>query len=75
MIKIGITGQSGFIGTHLFNTIGLSIDKYERIPFDDTYFGNQKKLIQFVSSCDVVVHFAALNTSLISVIIIKLLTL
>lgn len=61
MLKVGITGQSGFIGTHLYNTLGLLIDKYERVPFDDAFFADRKKLIQFVSSCDVVVHLAAMN--------------
>ena len=23
MLKIGITGQAGFVGTHLYNTLGL----------------------------------------------------
>ncbi len=61
MLKVGITGQSGFVGTHLYNTLGLLSDKYERIPFDDAFFDDRKKLIQFVSSCDVVVHLAAMN--------------
>ena len=33
MLKIGITGQNGFIGTHLFNTIGLLKDDFEIIEF------------------------------------------
>lgn len=61
MIKIGITGQSGFIGTHLYNTIGLSPNKFERIQFDDEFFQNEDKLQAFVSRCDAIVHLAALN--------------
>ncbi len=61
MIKVGITGQSGFIGTHLFNTLGLYPDKFERIPFEDTFFDNKLKLSKFVRSCDVIVHLAAMN--------------
>ncbi len=61
MLKIGITGQSGFIGTHLFNTIGLSPDLYERIPFADSWFDDAEKLQTFVKSCDVIVHLAAMN--------------
>lgn len=61
MIKIGITGQSGFVGTHLFNTIGLYPEKYERIPFEDKFFEDSKKLEHFVRSCDVIVHLAAMN--------------
>jgi UDP-2-acetamido-2,6-beta-L-arabino-hexul-4-ose reductase len=61
MIKIGITGQSGFVGTHLFNTLGLFPDKYERISFDDAFFSHEKKLNHFVQNCDTIVHLAAMN--------------
>jgi UDP-2-acetamido-2,6-beta-L-arabino-hexul-4-ose reductase len=61
MLKIGITGQSGFVGTHLFNTLGLYPEKYLRIPFEDTFFSEREKLIKFVQSCDVIVHLAAMN--------------
>ena len=61
MIKVGITGQSGFVGTHLFNTLGLYPEKYERIPFEDAYFQDEDKLKHFVSSCDAIVHLAAMN--------------
>jgi len=60
MIKIGITGQSGFIGTHLFNYLGLQ-KEIERIPFNDHYFENQQKLQEFVQTCDAIVHLAAMN--------------
>jgi len=61
MIKVGITGQKGFLGTHIYNTLGLYPDKFERIPFKNEYFGNEKDFQDFVSSCDVIVHLAALN--------------
>ncbi len=61
VLKIGITGQSGFIGTHLFNTFGLFKDKFRRIPFEDDFFKDTLKLEDFVSQCDVIVHLAALN--------------
>ena len=60
MIKIGITGQSGFIGTHLYNFLGLQ-ENVERIPFEDDYFKEETKLQDFVQSCDAIVHLAALN--------------
>jgi len=60
-IKIGITGQSGFIGTHLYNALGLDSAKHERIPFVDHYFDNHDMLCAFVKQCDVIVHFAAVN--------------
>ena len=61
MLRIGITGQSGFIGTHLFNTLGLYPEKYIRIPFEDSFFENNEKLVQFGSSCDVIIHLAGMN--------------
>lgn len=61
MLKIGITGQPGFVGTHLFNTLGLSPDKFIRVPFEDAFFSDAAKLKAFVSSCDVIVHLAAMN--------------
>ena len=61
MIKIGITGQSGFVGTHLYNTLGLSLDKYKRIHFEDSFFSDGERLFEFVSQCDVIVHLAAMN--------------
>ncbi len=61
MIKVGITGQAGFVGTHLFNTLGLQPGKFERIPFEDGYFQDEDKLKNFVRSCDAIVHLAAMN--------------
>lgn len=61
MIKIGITGQPGFVGTHLYNTFGLHPDQFERIPFEDAFFQDDNKLREFVQRCDVIVHLAAMN--------------
>jgi UDP-2-acetamido-2,6-beta-L-arabino-hexul-4-ose reductase len=60
-LNVGITGQSGFIGTHLYNTLGLDPETFNRIPFEDGFFDNAGQLEQFVSQCDVIVHLAALN--------------
>lgn len=60
-MKIGITGQAGFVGTHLYNHLGLEPEKYERVPFEDAYFDEMPKLRDFVSKCDVIVHLAAMN--------------
>jgi UDP-2-acetamido-2,6-beta-L-arabino-hexul-4-ose reductase len=59
-MKIGITGQAGFIGTHLFNLLGTKKD-IERIPFEDLYFDQKEQLQSFVKKCDAIVHLAALN--------------
>jgi UDP-2-acetamido-2,6-beta-L-arabino-hexul-4-ose reductase len=59
-MKIGITGQAGFVGTHLYNFLGLK-ENVERIPFEDKYFQNETILNNFVKQCDVIIHLAALN--------------
>jgi UDP-2-acetamido-2,6-beta-L-arabino-hexul-4-ose reductase len=61
MIKIGITGQAGFVGKHIYNTLGLFADKYERIPFEKSFFDDDSKLDSFVKNCDVILHLAAMN--------------
>lgn len=61
MIRVGITGQQGFVGQHLYNTLGLFPDEFERIEFSRDYFDDNQKLVEFVGSCDVIVHLAAMN--------------
>ncbi|MDO1514306.1 NAD-dependent epimerase/dehydratase family protein [Maribacter confluentis] len=60
MKTIGITGQNGFVGNHLFTTLSLS-DKIKLIPFQRSYFENTKDLENFVSQCDTIVHLSAMN--------------
>lgn len=59
--RVGITGQQGFIGQALFNTLGLYSDEFDRIQFEREFFEDQAKLEKFVSECDVIVHLAAMN--------------
>ena len=61
MIKVGITGQSGFVGSHLYNTLGLYNEEFIRIEFKKDFFLDENKLNDFVSKCDVIVHLAAMN--------------
>jgi len=61
MIKVGITGQPGFVGTCLFNILGLYPAEFERIAFEDEFFQNDDLLRSFVRQCDVIVHLAAMN--------------
>ena len=58
MMRIGITGQSGFIGTHLAEYVAKRSDT-ELIPFEDAFFKDESRLRSFVRSCDVLVHLAA----------------
>lgn len=60
-MRVGITGQAGFVGTHLFNTLGLTPEKFERVPFEDAFFAGEDALRTFVRRCDVIVHLAAVN--------------
>ena len=61
MVKVGITGQSGFIGTHLFNFLNQKKQEIITVPFADNYFENGDKLRKFVGECDAIVHLAAVN--------------
>ena len=61
MKKLGITGQNGFIGKHLYNTLGLFLQEFERVDFQKGYFEDVQKLDAFVAQCDVIVHLAAKN--------------
>lgn len=61
MIKIGITGQEGFVGKHLYNTLGLFPNDFEQVEFERDFFENEFALDAFVQQCDVIVHLAAMN--------------
>lgn len=61
MLKIGITGQAGFVGTHLYNTLNLKKEDFQTIAFEDAFFQNESSLQDFVKQCDVIVHLAAMN--------------
>ena len=61
MHRVGITGQSGFIGSHLYNTLSLYPDEIELVKFERSYFENSMQLKEFVDQCDTIVHLAALN--------------
>jgi len=61
MIRVGITGSKGFVGYHLYQTLALHKKEFTLIEFDRTFFDENRNLDEFVSSCDVIVHLAALN--------------
>lgn len=60
-ITLGITGQGGFMGKHLYNFLGTKSEEIERVNFERNYFENDVKLQNFVKSCSVIVHIAAMN--------------
>ncbi len=63
MICVGITGQSGFVGTHLYNYLMNDALSFKCIPFKDSFFEDEHKLCCFVRQCDVIVHLAAMMRS------------
>lgn len=60
MLKVGITGQKGFIGQHLYNYLNLQ-DDIELMDFDRSYFKQTQLLAEWVVKCDTIVHLAAMN--------------
>lgn len=61
MIKVGITGSKGFVGYHLYQTLSLIKEYFSLVEFERSFFDDNQNLDSFVSSCDVIVHLAALN--------------
>ncbi|WP_405381781.1 NAD-dependent epimerase/dehydratase family protein [Maribacter sp. LLG6340-A2] len=60
MKTIGITGQNGFVGNHLFTTLSLH-ENVKLIPFQRSFFENDEDLENFVVQCDTIVHLSAMN--------------
>ncbi len=61
MRKVGITGQNGFVGSYLYNTLSLLKEEFELVSFEKDWFQSEDKLVSWVSKCDVIVHLAAMN--------------
>jgi UDP-2-acetamido-2,6-beta-L-arabino-hexul-4-ose reductase len=60
-LRIGITGQNGFIGYHLTHTIKYKYNDYTLVSFQKSFFEDESALAEFISSCDVIVHLAGVN--------------
>lgn len=58
--KIGITGLSGFVGTHLKDRLSREKD-IEVLPFEDSYYDSPQQFIDFAQNADVIVHLAGVN--------------
>ena len=59
--RIGITGSSGFIGSHLRFFLYEQKDQYETVLIHTSDFLDHKRLSESLKECDVVVHLAGLN--------------
>lgn len=57
-MRVGITGQAGFIGTHLAKYVQERSDTV-LVPFEDGFFSDDGRLRDFVKRCDVIIHLAA----------------
>ncbi|MFN8209097.1 MAG: NAD-dependent epimerase/dehydratase family protein [Bacteroidales bacterium] len=60
-VRVGITGQAGFVGYHLSQLLRQQPEKFRLIPFEDSYFDYPEKLQEFIRQCEVVVHLAGIN--------------
>jgi UDP-2-acetamido-2,6-beta-L-arabino-hexul-4-ose reductase len=61
MKTVGITGASGFIGSHLRFFLYEHKNDYTVISIDEDDFENEKILREKLGQCDVIVHLAGLN--------------
>ena len=60
-MKISITGQNGFIGSHLLNFLFYKRDDIEIVDFKKSFFNDEKSLDKITSNVDVIVHLAGIN--------------
>lgn len=60
-MRIGITGQNGFIGYHLTQSIKYKHSDYTLVPFQKSFIKDESALVEFITSCDVIVHLAGVN--------------
>lgn len=58
--KVGITGITGFVGTHLRDRLARE-QAFDILPFEDNYFDNPDALTDFSGKADIIVHLAGVN--------------
>ncbi|MBU1022131.1 MAG: NAD-dependent epimerase/dehydratase family protein [Candidatus Margulisbacteria bacterium] len=59
-IRVGITGYTGFIGSHLVDRLSRE-SKISIVPIDDALFQSAEQLKDLIKNCDCIVHFAGMN--------------
>ena len=57
---IGITGMAGFVGSHLRDRLARE-ERFEVLPFEDSYYENPEAFIEFAKKADCIVHLAGVN--------------
>ena len=57
---IGITGMAGFVGSHLRDRLERE-ERFEVLPFEDSYYEDPESFIDFAEKADVIVHLAGVN--------------
>lgn len=62
-MKLAITGQDGFIGYHLYNTVKYKRTEIQLIDFNKDHFESEKDIDLTIKKVDVIVHLAGLNRS------------
>ena len=61
-MKIGVTGQNGFIGWHLSQTLKYIFPlEFKLIPFERNFFYHEDLLDKFTSDCNCIIHLAGVN--------------
>lgn len=60
MKRIGITGNTGFVGKHLSEMVAGRAD-LDLVPFERAYFEDPMSLRAFVKDCDVLIHLAGMT--------------
>jgi len=58
--RVGITGYTGFIGSHLVERLSRESD-ISVMPFDDALFKNPEQFKELAKKCDCIVHLAGMN--------------
>ena len=62
-MKLAITGQDGFIGYHLYNSVKYKRTDIQLIDFNKHFFESEKDIDSTIEKADIIVHLAGLNRS------------
>ena len=60
-MRVSITGQEGFIGYHLYNSIKYRFPDIKLIDFKKDLFKDETKIDNAISKSEIIVHLAGIN--------------